>query len=67
MRCTYIPVTCTFICLTFLFYFYNTRSFIECNPIASVDVLCINAEVVGWITPATPSTISPVLNPTIVL
>lgn len=36
-------------------------------PITIVDILCNSADVVGFITPATPSKINPELIPTILL
>ena len=44
--------------------FIYRMSCILFKPIISVDVLCNKADVAGCRIPATPSTISPVLNPT---
>ena len=48
-----------------IIYFTVFHPLIPFMLIASVEVLCISAEVVGCINPATPNTISPELIPTI--
>ena len=46
------------------FSFSGSRSVMLLRLMPSVDILCSNAEVVGGRTPATPSTISEKLKPT---